>query len=208
MIAALMKNSAKLTVFIFLFVTGNVCAQNLDIHLLRYLNSPAKLPSDKFFQFVSNSAVFLDIGVPVGIVTTGLIKHDDQIVREACVGIAALAISSGITFAVKYSVNRSRPFVTYPDIAKKSAAGSPSFPSGHTSGSFALATSLALSYPKWYIIVPAYSWACTVAYSRMDLGVHYPSDVLAGALIGSGSAWLTHYVNKKMIIKSQKKPVR
>ena len=208
MIAALMKNSAKLTVFIFLFVTGNVCAQNLDIHLLRYLNSPAKLPSDKFFQFVSNSAVFLDIGVPFGIVTTGLIKHDDQIVREACVGIAALAISSGITFAVKYSVNRSRPFVTYPDIAKKSAAGSPSFPSGHTSGSFSLATSLALSYPKWYIIVPAYSWACTVAYSRMDLGVHYPSDVLAGALIGSGSAWLTHYVNKKMIIKSQKKPVR
>jgi membrane-associated phospholipid phosphatase len=207
MIAAHTKNSARLTAFIFLFLTGNVFAQNPDIHILRYLNSPEKLPSDKFFQFVSNSAVFLDIGVPAVLVTAGLIKHDDQIVREACAGIAALAVSSGITLVLKYSVNRTRPFVTYPDIAKKSAAGSPSFPSGHTSGSFALATSLTLSYPKWYIIVPAYSWACTVAYSRMDLGVHYPSDVLAGALIGAGSAWLTHCVNKKLIIKSHKKQV-
>lgn len=204
---SLPKISSKLTAFILLFVTGSVCAQNLDIHILRYLNTPARLPSDKFFQFVSNSAVFLDIGVPVGMVTTGLIKHDDQAVRKACVAIASAAVNSGITLAVKYSVNRNRPFVTYPDIAKKSPAGSPSFPSGHTSGAFVLATSLTLSYPKWFIIVPAYSWACTVAYSRMDLGVHYPSDVLAGALIGTGSAWLTHYVNKKLVIKSHKKPV-
>jgi membrane-associated phospholipid phosphatase len=207
MIASLPKNSAKLTAFILVFVTGSVCAQNIDIHILRYLNTPARLPSDKFFQFVSNSAAVLEIGVPAGIVTTGLINHDDQTVRKACVAIAAAAICSGITLAVKYSVNRDRPFITYPDIAKKSAAGSPSFPSGHTSGAFVLATSLTLSYPKWYIIVPAYTWACTVAYSRMDLGVHYPSDVLAGALIGTGSAWLTHYINKKLIIKSKKKPV-
>jgi membrane-associated phospholipid phosphatase len=208
MMTYLPKISAKLTAFILLFTSVSVCAQNLDIHILRYLNSPASLPSDKLFQFVSNSAAFLEVGVPLGIGTAGLIKHDDQTFRIACVTLAAVAISSGITVAVKYSVNRSRPFVTYSDIAKKSAAGSPSFPSGHTSGAFVLATSLTLSYPKWYIIVPSYSWACTVAYSRMDLGVHYPSDVLAGALIGTGSAWLTHYVNKKLIIKSQKKPVR
>jgi membrane-associated phospholipid phosphatase len=207
MIASLPKNSAKLTAFILLFVTGSVCAQNLDIRILRYLNSPGRLPSDKLFQFVSNSAVFPEIGIPVGILTSGLIKQDDATVRKACVIIGATAISSVITLAVKYSVNRKRPFVTYPDIAKKSAAGSPSFPSGHTSVTFSLATSLTLSYPRWYIIVPAYSWAGTVAFSRMDLGVHYPSDVLAGALIGSGSAWLTHYINKKLIIKSHKKPL-
>jgi membrane-associated phospholipid phosphatase len=207
MVAVLPKNSAKLTAFILLFVTGSACAQNLDIHILRYLNSPVRNLSDKFFQFVSNSAVFLEVGIPVGIGTTGLIKQDDETVRKACLIVGAAAISSGITLAVKYSVNRKRPFVTYPDIAKKSAAGSPSFPSGHTSGAFSLATSLTLSYPKWYIIVPAYSWAGTVAFSRMDLGVHYPSDVLAGALIGSGSAWLTHYINKKLIFKSHKKPL-
>jgi len=207
MVASVPKNSAKLTAFLFLFVTGSACAQNLDIQILRYLNSPEKLPSDKFFQFVSNSAGFLVIGIPVGIGASGLIKHDDLTVRKACISLAAVAISSGITLAVKYSVNRERPYVTYPDIAKKSSGGSPSFPSGHTSGAFALATSLTLSYPKWYVIVPAYSWAGTVAYSRMYLGVHYPSDVLAGALIGAGSAWLTHYINNKLVLKSQKKPV-
>jgi len=207
MITYLSEISSKLIAFILLFVTGSVCAQNLDIRILRLLNSPSKLPSDKFFQFVSNSAVFPEIGIPAGILTSGLIRQDDEIVRKACVIIGAAAINSGITLAVKYSVNRNRPFVTYPDIAKKSAAGSPSFPSGHTSIAFSLATSLTLSYPKWYIIVPAYSWAGTVAFSRMDLGVHYPSDVLAGALIGSGSAWLTYYINKKLIMNSQKKPV-
>jgi membrane-associated phospholipid phosphatase len=35
----------------------------------------------------------------------------------------------------------------------------------------------------------------------MDLGVHYPSDILAGALVGVGSAWLTHVVNKKLTKK-------
>jgi membrane-associated phospholipid phosphatase len=58
-------------------------------------------------------------------------------------------------------------------------------------------------YPKWYIIVPSICWAGAVGYSRMHLGVHYPSDVVAGALVGAGSAWLTHYVNKKLIAKSK-----
>ena len=101
---------------------------------------------------------------------------------------------------LKYSVNRDRPFVTYPDIIQKSKA-IPSFPSGHTSSAFATATSLSLAYPKWYIIVPSYAWAGTVGYSRMHLGVHYPSDVLAGALIGSGCAYLTFKVNQKLLKK-------
>jgi len=64
---------------------------------------------------------------------------------------------------------------------------------------FATATSLSLEYPKWYVIVPAYTWAGTVGYSRMHLGVHYPSDVLIGALVGAGSAFITHKVNQKLL---------
>ena len=83
-------------------------------------------------------------------------------VRNACVTIAASAICGGITVALKYSVNRERPFVTYPDIKKKSYGGTPSFPSGHTSSAFATATSVSLLYPKWYIIAPSFAWAGTV----------------------------------------------
>jgi membrane-associated phospholipid phosphatase len=191
--------------FLLLLLFFPVCmySQNLDIRILRSINSPEKLPSDKFFQLVSNTNTYVVIGIPATIGTVGLIKHDDKLIRNACVAIAAVAVNSVITEAMKYTINRTRPFNTYTDIVRKSPAGSPSFPSGHTSSAFATATSLSLMYPKWYVIVPSICWAGTVGYSRMHLGVHYPSDVLAGAVIGAGSAWLTHYVNKKLILKSK-----
>jgi membrane-associated phospholipid phosphatase len=101
-----------------------------------------------------------------------------------------------ITGALKYGIDRERPFVTYADINKHSTGGSPSFPSGHTTMAFATATSLCLAYPKWYVIVPSMLWAGSVGYSRMYLGVHYFTDVMAGALIGSGTAVGVYYASK------------
>lgn len=191
----------KKVILILSFILSVVSSysQNIDIRLLRSINSPESLQSDKFFKFASDSHGYLVFAVPAGLMTAGLIKKDDKVVRTACVIVSATVINLGITTALKYSVNRDRPFITYPDITKKSGAGSPSFPSGHTSAAFATATSLSLAYPKWYIITPSYLWAGTVGYSRMHLGVHYPSDVLAGAVIGSGCAWLTYAVNKKLL---------
>ena len=203
--AVFSKTSIKLYALILLFLPATLFSQNLDIRILRSINSSEKLPSDRFFQFISDSDAWLVVGIPVAAGTVGLIKKDDRLYRNAFVALAAVAINSGITEALKYTINRDRPFKTYPDITKKSGGGSPSFPSGHTSVAFALATSLSLSYPKWYIIAPSYAWAGSVGFSRMDLGVHYPSDVLAGAIVGAGSAWLTYYINKKLIIRSHKK---
>jgi membrane-associated phospholipid phosphatase len=201
-----MLRGKKLLLLPCLFFPVFLFSQNIDIELLRAINSPETLPSDKFFQFVSNSAGYLVVGIPVTMVTVGLVKHDDKLLRSAGATIGAAIISFGITTALKYSINRERPFVTYPDIVQKSGAGSPSFPSGHTSSAFSTATSLSLAYPKWYVIVPSFTWAGTVGYSRMHLGVHYPSDVLAGALIGAGSAWLCYEVNRKLNKNVRKKP--
>ena len=186
---------------LIVFLNCQLNAQGLDIKILRAINSPEDLPSDGFFRFISDSEPYTMFAIPAGMATAGFFKHDRTLVRNGCTVLAANALSGGIVVVLKYAVNRERPFVTYPDIEKKSKAGSPSFPSGHTSSAFASATSVSLAYPKWYIIVPSFTWAGTVGYSRMHLGVHYPSDVMAGALIGSGCAYLTFKVNQKLLNK-------
>jgi membrane-associated phospholipid phosphatase len=193
--------SLRIRFLIFLFIPLIAYSQNIDIKLLRSINSPDPLPSDNYYRFLSNSDAYFVITVPVAMGVTGLLKHDEKLFRNACVTAASTIVNSGVASIIKYSVHRDRPYVTYPDIIGKSPSGKLSFPSGHTSQAFATATSVSLAYPKWYVIVPSYAWASSVGYSRMHLGVHYPSDVLAGAIIGSGCAWITHRVNKKLLAK-------
>ncbi len=196
----------RLLLSILFFLPVCLLSQNIDIRLLRSINSAETLPSDNFFKFVSGSEAYLVIGVPAGIAAAGLIKDDQDLLRDACVTLAATAVNFGFTTALKYTINRDRPYKTYPDIAQKMDVVSPSFPSGHTSAAFATATSISLAYPEWYFIVPSFAWAGTVAFSRMDLGVHYPSDVLAGALIGAGTAFLTYKVNEKLNERNKRNP--
>jgi membrane-associated phospholipid phosphatase len=173
-------------------------SQNADIEVLRTINSSKTLSADGFFRFLSDSRLAVAAGVPLTMGATALITENNPLLRNAIEIAAASAINLGATYAVKYAVNRERPFVTYPDISPKTNDEDPSFPSGHTSVAFTTATSISLIYPKWYVIVPSFLWAGAVGYSRMYLGVHYPSDVLAGALLGSGSAWLTHQVSQQL----------
>ena len=196
----------RLYLLILFFLPVCLFSQNIDIRLLQSINSAESLPSDNFFRFISRSEVYLVTGIPAAIATAGLIKDDREMLRDACVTIAASAANFGITTAMKYVIARDRPFETYPDITRKIDVVSPSFPSGHTSAAFATATSISLEYPRWYVIVPSYAWAGTVAYSRMHLGVHYPSDIVAGALTGAGSAFLTYKINQKLNARKRIKP--
>lgn len=191
----------KILIILLLFPVFSGYSQNFDINLLRDINQNRNKNFDGFFRGVTNSASPVAFGTPVILYGVGLLKKDANLKKSALYIGASVVTSSFITTIMKYSVKRTRPFITYPDIEKVTSGGSYSFPSGHTSDAFSLATSVTIAYPKWYIIVPAYGWASAVAYSRMDLGVHYPSDVLAGAVIGAGSAYLCykaqHWINKK-----------
>lgn len=181
-------------------ICHRIDAQNVDIHILRQINTPHELMLDGTFRGVSNSVYFVVVAVPF---TTGIIgycKHNDKYIETTIFLISSTAITIGLTDIIKYRVNRERPFNKYSDILDKSRVYDldPSFPSGHTSSAFNSATLISLYYPKWYIIAPSFIYAGSVAYSRMYLGVHYPSDVLAGAILGAGTAWLTYYIDKKL----------
>ncbi len=119
--------------------------------------------------------------------------------------VEALCVNAFTTTALKLAFKRDRPFVTYPFLDKQADAGSYSFPSGHTSSAFAFATSISLAFPKWYVIAPSYVYACAAGYSRMHLGVHFPSDVLAGAIVGAGSAVLSNYLQRKISVHYSRK---
>ena len=172
-------------------------AQNLDIDLLRKINIERNAALDPAFKLITNSVSPIGLGAPLIVTTIGFIQKDQTLQNKGYYIGATLLTSALITTSLKFAIDKDRPFVTYPEIQKLTSAGSPSFPSGHTSEAFATATSLSLAFPKWYVIAPSFIWASAAGYSRMHLGVHYPSDVLVGALIGSGSAWLCHELNKR-----------
>jgi len=187
-----------LTAFIVCVLPIRVISQQVDIQLLRYLNSNNNASADPIFKTVTNSVFPIAFAVPAVVTSLHLLKKDSANKQRAIIIGGTLIISSAVTGLLKYSIQRERPFVNYPDIKYIKPEDSYSFPSGHTSTAFALATSVTIAYPKWYVAAPAYLWASSAAYSRMRLGVHYPSDVLAGALIGSGSAWLCYKLNKRL----------
>ena len=132
----------------------------------------------------------VDIAVPVAIGLAARGFGDTRMLRRGCWGAAAVAFAGILDQVVKNIVCRARPsaaapgafFAVFPCFPAPYALSS--FPSGHATTAFALATLLTLWYPKW-----AAAWlglAALVGWSRIALGPHFPSDVLAGGLLGVG----------------------
>lgn len=170
---------------------------NTDIQLLNSINHNRINGLDNLFICLTDTVSFVGILLIVLFFTWSYKKKDKVIRRNA------ISISIGWLCAVlianllKYCINRPRPFTTHAFIEKLSTGGSPSFPSGHTTDAFAIATAICLCYPRWYTLLIMYTWAFAVAYSRICLGVHYPSDVLAGMIIGIITVIACFYVMNK-----------
>jgi undecaprenyl-diphosphatase len=104
-------------------------------------------------------------------------------------GVVAAAFSAGLALVLAKGIGelvaRQRPFVDHPHAAHlfiKHAADY-GFPSDHTSGAFAIAVALLLRHRASGVI--ALLLACAIGVGRVMVGVHYPSDVLAGAVLGT-----------------------
>jgi membrane-associated phospholipid phosphatase len=177
------------------FNTAN--AQNWDINTLKNINP--ENPNSNVMKGFSHSVYPVAIASPAAILAAGFMKKDKALQNKGWEMVGSLVINTAITQGLKFAVNRERPVTTYPgEVYPYRFDKSASFPSGHTSTAFATATTLTLEFKKWYVAVPAYAWAASVGYSRIYLGEHYPSDVIAGAAVGAGSAVLSHWLSKKI----------
>ena len=116
--------------------------------------------------------------------------------RAAANGLASLAVTATVVnVAVKPLARRRRPdrLASEVPVARHvQMPSSRSFPSGHSAAAFAFATGVGHASPA--AAVPLRMLAALVAYSRVHTGVHYPGDVLAGALMGTGLAQLTTHL--------------
>ncbi|MFT3705874.1 MAG: phosphatase PAP2 family protein [Agriterribacter sp.] len=188
----------KRILFIVLLFPCLVNAQNIDIDILKSIN-PSD-PSSTYWGITSSSAYFIPAGIAAGTLVYGMIKKNRKVRQRAYELGISVGVGSLFTQTLKFAIDRKRPAEKYPDeVFPAQARYGHSFPSGHTTLAFATATTISLQYRKWYITVPAYVWAASVGYSRMYRGVHYPSDVLAGAVIGVGSGLLSHWLTNKLI---------
>ncbi|EFK56396.1 phosphatase PAP2 family protein [Sphingobacterium spiritivorum] len=163
-------------------------ARTLDIRILESIAETRTPAQNATFHFISDSHNYMQIAIPAGLFIAGAISDDKQMRQNAGYVISSTAVTALLNIGLKQVFKRSRPFKKYNNFTALSTPGSFSFPSGHTSAAFSTATALSHAYPKWYVIAPAMLWAGSVGYSRMYLGVHYTSDVAAGAALGAGTA--------------------
>ncbi len=113
----------------------------------------------------------------------------------ALAGLVALMVGFASSEALKNLVMQPRPFLSLPDVRLLvSPPGSYSFPSANAVYAFAASSGASLAARRLAGRVPLWGWsflvlAVAVSYSRVYVGVHYPSDVLGGALLGMSVSW-------------------
>lgn len=145
-------------------------------------------PAEDTMLAYSNASLLLFLLLVLGLV---LLAYGPRarLIRRA--GVAA-GLSAGlallVTQLISHLVNRARPFVTDPGGVHlfDHHAADPGFPSDHATAAFAIAVAIALRSPRWG--VPVLIAATLLAIARVGLGVHYPSDIVGGALVGTMAA--------------------
>lgn len=194
--------------FICLLLTSlETFGQGAEVKYLRAVNP--RYPTNAYFKALSSTAKPVAVAIPFGMLAVSLISEQDATAMQAYEAVASIAVAAIATEAMKKLIQRQRPYEVYNDIYPVEYDNGSSFPSGHTSIAFSVATSLTLSTKKWYVAVPALLWASGVGYSRIYLGQHYPTDIAAGALTGAASAFATHWLQKKLFAEKKKRvPVR
>ena len=174
--------------------------QELDGNILLFIQEHIRQPwMDGFWKAVTHLG---DAGL-FWIILAGIFLFFRKSRKAGVSALAAMGIGALITnAALKLLVARIRPYDMIGELVLMIERQPDfSFPSGHTCASFAAACAICHSMPRrWGIL--CLILACLISFSRLYVGVHYPGDVLAGALIGVFAGWAGWKITDRFIFRS------
>ena len=157
----------------------------IDYTVYSVLNGIAgqSLPLDNLMVFIATYGPLVFDGYIVFLWFRGRSEREIEINRKRAIYAAFSAlVALGINQIFSYIWVRERPYVHHPAHLLLPASPDPSFPSDHAAGGFSIATGILLGRPLPGIGL--LTFAILLAISRVYVGIHYPSDVLGGALLG------------------------
>jgi len=183
----------------------------VDRDILRFIESNNGSPLlDYPVELFSLATPLVEGGVIVERSFSGWRRNDRQSLQAGAVAAAGILASQALVVALKYVVRRRRPPRDETSYRPRiwDVRTTPSFPSGHAASSFAFAAAMGRAYPRWRIWLLAYATASGLA--QIYVGNHYPSDVLAGALLGyavSTLVWnhrrgVLRFISRAGVVKS------
>jgi len=174
--------------------------EQLDQQLFLFLNSANSPFWDKVMFFLSMKVVWAPLYLVILIYLGKKYKRKFRIIILFV--ILAVALTDQTALIIKYSFDRLRPchepsLQGLVHMVKGECGGKFGFVSSHAANSFNVALlSLMLIKKRWYSVSIIF-WAAIVSYSRIYLGVHYPGDVLFGAILGALIGWSVYMMYRR-----------
>jgi len=164
----------------------------VDLTLYKYLNGLAYHHDgfEDLLRFFAQDAEYFFIGL----LALLFLARGKWASRNARHGVIAAGLSAALALGIAHVISslwdRPRPYVAHATVSHLfvTASGDPSFPSDHATAAFAIAVSILLRSRRIGLL--ALAMAVVLAVARVAVGVHYPSDVVGGALIGTSAALL------------------
>ena len=172
----------------------------LDTQLFYLLNNLAGQS-----PFLDGAVVFLASYLPYILVALFLLlllfsqySKREKLIIFLITGISVVVARLGATELIRFFYHRPRPFLTLP-VHQLLTDNAWSFPSGHATFFFAMSTVIYFDNKKLGIFFFIATLLITV--SRVIAGIHYPSDIIGGALIGITVAYITFYIIRRITAK-------
>jgi undecaprenyl-diphosphatase len=178
--------------------------QQLDVNIFLFFNGIHSSFFDILMYWVSQTVVWIPLWIFFIYLiikqhkTTGWWLVLAMIAAVALADLASVHLFKNVFMRLRPCHNPEISHLVH--IVNEHCGGQYGFVSSHSANMFAIATFMFLALRKMYRLswIPLFGWAAIIAYSRVYLGVHYPGDILGGALLGSGVSILVWWVYSKV----------